>query len=169
MKLRQLAAWVVLATGLSSANAFAQADDLQGELVLGAAVINILDTAKSHNMVAAVEYRFGEFKWNLRPWVGIAYAESDTYYASAGLALTVPFESGLEFTLGFAPSYYHQGNGKDLGYDLEFYSFAEIGWKFENDHAVKLRVGHLSNAGFGNKNPGTEVVQLGYSLPIFGK
>src|SRR5690606_823291 len=106
-------------------------------------------------------------KWNIRPWVGIAHADEGTTFASVGLLYTLAFSNGIRLSGGWAPSFYdQQGGGRDLGNNFNFYSFAEAGYAFKNDHVVSVRFGHLSNCGFADKNPGTETLQLSYSIPL---
>ncbi|MBW8781575.1 MAG: acyloxyacyl hydrolase [Verrucomicrobia bacterium] len=138
---------------------------LSREWWVGGGTIDVLDNTDRH-WSAAVEYRFDPWRWNLRPWLGATYAEEQTYLLSAGLVFTWPTRSGLHFSVGWAPSYYHRGGGKNLGSDFEFYSFGEIGYTFKNRHSLNLRFGHVSNAGLKSYNPGTELLELGYSIPL---
>ncbi len=145
----------------------AQADEaLPPELLMGAGVLDPLHRAEHSQWMAALEYRFKELRWNLRPWLGVAHAERGTTLASAGLVYTLAVTSGLRFSAGWAPSYYDAGAGRDLGSRFDFYSFAEAEYAFENQHVVSLRFGHLSNCGFAGSNPGTETLMLSYSLPL---
>ncbi|HTJ77452.1 MAG TPA: acyloxyacyl hydrolase [Rariglobus sp.] len=135
------------------------------ELIMGVAAINVLDNS-DRRLAGAVEARFEPITWCLQPWTGITYEGKQSYLIAAGLVLTKQTRSGFRFSIGWAPSYYHRGGGKDLGGELEFYSFGEIGWMFPNQHVISLRFGHISNAGFKSYNPGTELLELGYSFPL---
>jgi hypothetical protein len=156
-----------LVIGLSMPlQSIATAETLSSELVIGGGFVHFLQEDHGTQWMGVIEYRFQEVKWDLRPWVGVAYAEGGTNFASAGLLYTKAMANGLRFSVGFAPSYYEPGNGRDLGNDLNFYSFAEAGYVLKSSHVVSLRIGHLSNGGLADRNPGTETVQLSYSLPL---
>ena len=135
------------------------------ELIAGAGVINVLDNT-DRRLAGMVEARFEPFKWNLRPWAGVTFSEKQNYLLAAGLVFTKQTQAGFRFSVGWAPGYYHRGGGTDLGDGLEFYSFGEVGWMFKNQHVLSLRFGHMSNGGLKNYNPGTEILELGYSLPL---
>ena len=49
---------------------------------------------------------------------------------------------------------------------MEFRSTIELGYRFDDRSRLSLAFGHLSNAGIGDSNPGTEVLTLYYHLPI---
>jgi hypothetical protein len=49
---------------------------------------------------------------------------------------------------------------------MEFYSFAEFAWRTPSGRGLRLRFGHFSNAGLGDINPGAEIGQLTYLMPL---
>ena len=54
----------------------------------------------------------------------------------------------------FAPGYYDEGDGKDLGHNLEFKSQINLGWSVGDNSNFGLSYSHISNASLGDKNPG---------------
>ena len=54
----------------------------------------------------------------------------------------------------FAPGYYNEGDGKDLGHNLEFKSQLNFGWNMGDKSNFGLSYSHISNASLGDKNPG---------------
>lgn len=81
-------------------------------------------------------------------------SDKDMYYLHIGPRFTYK-----RFFASIGPGYYHQGQGLDLGRDLELKS--EVGLKITKN----LHVGffHLSNAGTDDYNPGTEAAYIGFS------
>ncbi|NKB19827.1 MAG: hypothetical protein GKS01_04700 [Alphaproteobacteria bacterium] len=69
-------------------------------------------------------------------------------------------------TPSFAVGAYDDSKGKDLGHTIEFRSGVELAWRFDNQMRLGLTLYHLSNAGIGDRNPGTEVLSLGLSVPL---
>ncbi len=162
-------AWLtgtLIATFLTVTGGAQPDQPLGAELLAGFGVLNLQQDGDTVQWMGAVEYRFDEVKWNLRPWVGYTRAEQGTNFISAGLLYTYKHSSGFNLSIAWAPSYYDVNDGWDLGGKLNFYSFLETGYAFKNDHVVSVRVGHLSNGGLGYRNPGTETLQLSYSVPF---
>ena len=57
-------------------------------------------------------------------------------------------------TPSFAPGYYNNGNGKDLGSPLEFKSEIQVSFDLFDSSELGLSYNHISNASLGSKNPG---------------
>jgi len=54
----------------------------------------------------------------------------------------------------FAPGYYGEGNGKDLGYPLEFKTELQLAFDLSDSTHLGMSYNHISNASLGDKNPG---------------
>ncbi len=54
----------------------------------------------------------------------------------------------------FAPGYYDEGDGKDLGHNIEFKSQVNLGWSLGDKSNFGFSYSHISNASLGDKNPG---------------
>jgi len=75
-------------------------------------------------------------------------------------------------TPSFGVGAYDEGDGKDLGDTIEFRSQVELAYRFDNRSRVGVAFSHISNAGIGDRNPGTEILNVYYAYPldaIFGK
>jgi hypothetical protein len=116
-----------------------------------------------------LEYRHSQrFLHLLKPWAGLEVTTAGAVWGGGGLLLDIPLGERLVLTAGSGVGAFHKGSGKDLGSVVEFRSTIELGWRFEDRSRVSLALGHLSNAGIGDGNPGTEVLTLYYHLPIQG-
>ena len=60
----------------------------------------------------------------------------------------------FKITPSFAPGYYNYGDGKDLGYPLEFKSEMQISLDLSKSTQLGMSYNHISNASLGTKNPG---------------
>ena len=60
----------------------------------------------------------------------------------------------LKITPSFAPGYYNEGGGKDLGHPLEFKSEVQMSFDLGDNSQMGMSYNHISNASFGTKNPG---------------
>jgi len=101
-----------------------------------------------------------------RPLVGAMATLKGSVYLYLGLNFDLLFFDHLLFAPGFAAGGYWKGNGKDLGYPIEFRSGVELGWQFDNGERLGLHFYHLSNASIGRRNPGEESLVLYYDIPI---
>ena len=80
-------------------------------------------------------------------------ADADTYFYTG---VQAEYKIGkLNFTPSFSPGLYSVGDGKDLGYPLEFKSELQISVDFFGSK-LGYSQSHLSNADIGDKNPGAD-------------
>jgi len=115
--------------------------------------------------VAGVEIRLPHNWHGIRPWFGTSVSDNGTWFAGAGFVYDFVPSPDWVVTLGTGPFYY-ESDEDELGFDLEFYSFVEVTRRLHKDVRLGLRVGHLSNAGLGRINPGTENVTLVLVVPL---
>ncbi len=122
---------------------------------------------KDKTALLGVEYRFKDQYNGLRPTIGTSANFDGATYTYAGAYWDLPLNTGrFVISPGFAVGGYTDGSSKDLGYGLEFRSTMEVTYKFQNGQRFGAQVSHLSNAGLGDHNPGTETVQAVYSHPL---
>jgi lipid A 3-O-deacylase len=126
-------------------------------------VINGNDSTVSGSM----EYQGSSVYHGLRPVAGLLATGDGGVYGYAGGRWDLPLGT---YPIIIAPSFtagaYRQGEGKDLGHALEFRSGIEVDYQLENNHRVGVSFSHISNASIGNKNPGVEILQLTYAVPV---
>ena len=60
----------------------------------------------------------------------------------------------LTVTPSFTPGFYKEGEGKDLGYPLEFKSEVQVSFDLSKNTNLGMSYNHISNASLGDKNPG---------------
>lgn len=120
-----------------------------------------------------MEYKF-HVKWmrspyhylEFRPLVGVMTTAKKSCYLYAGLNFDLLFCDHILFAPGFAAGYYARGDGKDLGFPLEFRSGIELAWQFDDWQRLGIHFYHLSNASIGRRNPGEESLVLYYDIPL---
>ena len=108
----------------------------------------------------------------LKPFLGVEFSSDSAYYILTGIYLEDNLgklftgeENKLIFTPSFGLGYYDDGDGKQLGNDLQFRSTLEFSYTLPNKNRIGLSLGHISNANLGNKNPGVEILSLSYQIP----
>ncbi|MCB1529818.1 MAG: acyloxyacyl hydrolase [Rhodospirillales bacterium] len=105
--------------------------------------------------------------WKIKPWVGGEVTSEASVWGGGGLILDLDVTDHIYFSPSFGAGLYAQGSSdKDLGHAIEFRSQAELGYKFDGGQRLGVAFGHISNASIGNKNPGVEILNLYYHVPI---
>lgn len=138
----------------------------RGELLVGAGVLNVLDGGDRDGLLLSLEYRPPLTLWRIRPLLSFARATGGAMFTSAGAVIGAPLGTRWELSGGFAPTHHVAHGRQDLGYAVEFFSFAEVIWRRASGTGLRARFGHISNAGLGPVNPGAELAQLHLSFPI---
>ena len=93
------------------------------------------------------------FLGKLSPITGGFITEKNAFYLYTGAQ--AEYDIGfLTITPSFAPGYYNYGNGKDLGSALEFKSEVQVSLNLSDNTELGMSYNHISNASFGDKNPG---------------
>ncbi len=113
------------------------------------------------------EYRFADTHfWIFKPIVGGFVTTKRGLYGYGGFRIDIFLGKRLVFTPSTAFGLYDKGNGKDLGHVVEFRSGVELDYRFDNRARLGLGFHHLSNAGIGDRNPGTEILGMFFSFPL---
>ena len=93
------------------------------------------------------------FFGNLSPITGIIITADNASYFYTGVEANYKI-GALNITPSFAPGYYNEGDGKDLGHALEFKSEVQLSLDMPKNSQFGFSYNHLSNASLGDKNPG---------------
>ena len=89
----------------------------------------------------------------MSPISGGFLTEKSAIYLYTGVQ--AEYEIGfLTITPSFAPGYYNAGDGKDLGFPLEFKTEVQMSFDLGDNTQMGMSYNHISNASFGTKNPG---------------
>ena len=93
------------------------------------------------------------FLGKISPITGGFLTEANAFYLYTGVQ--AEYDVGfLTITPSFAPGYYNYGDGKDLGYPLEFKSEVQVSVNLSDSTYLGMSYNHISNASLGSKNPG---------------
>ena len=94
------------------------------------------------------------FLGKLSPITGFMMTADSASYFYTGVQAEYKIGK-LNLTPSFSPGLYSVGDGKDLGYPLEFKSELQISVDFFGSR-LGYSQSHLSNANIGDKNPGAD-------------
>lgn len=112
------------------------------------------------------EYRSDKKIWIVKPFVGLMGTTDSSIYGYGGFLVDVYFGKRWVLTPSLAAGYYEEGDGLDLGHEVEFRSSIELSYRFDDRSRIGLSFYHLSNASISDDNPGTEVLSIVYSIPL---
>lgn len=153
--------WLLLALGLSLA-ATAQAAP---RLAIGAGVFYPFNNQVPHDGLAllVVEASPLDDWWQIRPLALGFITNNANYYVGLGASRDFAINDRWLWGIASGVGYYHKVDGDyDLGTELEFYSRLYLGWQINHQHGLRLDLGHISNAGFDDHNPGSETLTLSW-------
>ncbi len=132
-------------------------------IVIGLGGFDINDNEKANQL--EVQARFKKRIWLFKPQAGAFFTTKSGFYAYGGVAMDWFLGSRYVVSPSFSVGFYQKGDGKELGGALEFRSALEIAYRLQSRARVGLQLGHLSNAGIYDANPGTEFAIINYSMP----
>ena len=171
MALRWLsAAGVACALGFFAASGGpARAEDHKIDYLafqVGAYDFGAFDGGNKTSAGFGLEYRAGWSLFYVHPFVGVMGTTDSVFYGYGGILIDVPIGGGFYFTPSGALGGYNRGDGQDLGYPLEFRTGIEVSYRFEHDTRIGLMFHHISNAGLGGSNPGSESLFATFAYPL---
>ena len=166
--MRKIASNIVIALiTLCFVNIGSFADDVskETELNIFTGMFDFSDNKQSSGLLGLQHQNEELFKKSflgkLSPITGGFLTEKNAFYLYTGIQ--AEYELGfLTITPSFAPGYYNDGDGKDLGYPLEFKSEIQMSFNLSDDAHLGMSYNHISNASLGDKNPGANSYMLNF-------
>ncbi len=118
------------------------------------------------------EYRAGFGLWLVHPVIGLMVTSDSAVYGYGGIVVDIPVGERYFITPSFAAGAYDEGSGQNLGHTIEFRTGIEVSYRLDDSSRIGIMFHHMSNAGLGGSNPGSESVFINYAIPlrdIFGR
>ena len=158
-KTREIAVQLALATLLAMGSA-AHASDHEAQFGMGYSVWGLGEHFDKNMLRLSYEFAPSERFWGVRPLAGIFLNTDSEYYLSLGWVKEFARDKKLSWGIGQEAGYWH--GDEHLGHDLEFYSRIFADYDTSDRSFLRLEFGHISNAGFGERNPGAEIATLSF-------
>ena len=153
---------VLMAVAVASFGAPASAQDRSDRLAFSLGSFDVLNSTRSAEL--GFEARFAPRAFELRPVVGVAVNSDEGGYVLAGLRRDFDLSRRWVLTPHFGITLFDEGEGKDLGHEIEFRSGIEIAVRLNERSRLGFSFYHLSNSGLDETNPGSESLVLLYSF-----
>ena len=101
------------------------------------------------------------FLGTLSPITGGMITADNAIYIYSGIQ--AEYDLGVfQFNPSFTPGFYNEGDGKDLGYPLEFKSELQLSFNSSENTMFGMSYNHISNASLGDKNPGANSYMINF-------
>lgn len=111
------------------------------------------------------KYDFGTSYGPFQPSAGLSVTDEGDAWIGLGASWTAQFDP-VYVQLSVMPGFYAQGDGPDLGHELEFRSGIELGFEARNGWRYGVIYDHRSNAELSSVNPGMETLQVRVTVPL---
>ena len=151
----------------------AEAKDNKSRLSLGGGVYNFMKHGSDGYNQSSIAYNLELFSGKkafkfVRPFIGFLGTDESAYYGYFGLSVDLYFFDCKCFliTPSLAVGAYEDGDQIRMGNTIEFRSGGDFMYRFRNNVRVGFGVFHISNAGLGYRNPGSEQVIFKYQIPF---
>ncbi len=155
----------LLAFGLAPTEAVA--DDLDDDPPFIALGVGLFEVFKSEDRAAdfRLEYKHSRL-WFFKPWVGFEATSKGATYVVGGVLFDIYFGRRIVITPSFGAGWWRNGGGKDLGNNVQFRTQLEVAYRFNDRSRIGVALSHISNASLSSDNPGVEILNLYYSIPL---
>ena len=149
------------------------AKDNKNRIALGGGIYNFMKHGSDDFNQSSIAYNFEYFSKKkafgfIKPLLGFLGTTENAFYGYFGLSTDVYFFDCKCFLLSqsLAVGAYEDGDQIRLGHTLEFRSGGDISYRFRNNVRVGVGIFHISNAGLGYRNPGSEQIIFKYHIPF---
>lgn len=114
-----------------------------------------------------IEYQARPYtSWKLIPAIGFAWAESGANLTYAAVRRDFWLTDRWSITPTTGLGAFQESEELKLGSELEFRSGIEAAYNFRNHYRLGLGFFHVSNAGIGERNPGSESLIAFFAVPF---
>ena len=164
------------------------AREKEGRLILGGGIYNFMEngekrctlthtdstcfreeTVSETSIAYQLEYQSDKrFLKIFKPKIGFLGTSKNATYGYTGVSVDFYFGNCkcLVLTPSFAAGWYVDGDEIKMYNRLEFMSGGDLSYRFRNNVRVGVGLYHISNAGLGKENPGTESILFKYQIPF---
>jgi lipid A 3-O-deacylase len=127
----------------------------------------IFDVDQHHpRALVQIEYRWEINCHHWRPLAAFFITTDRNFFVCGGMSYDIFMGKKVVLTPSFAPGLYYHGDGKHLGFPINFRSAMELGYVFDNGGRFSAQFNHISNAHMLWKNPGADSLIFFYAIPI---
>ncbi len=102
------------------------------------------------------------FVGNIYPVSGVMITDDEAVYVYTGYQMNQKSDY-ITISPSFAVGYYDEGDGKDLGHEIEFKTQIQLLFEISSNSELGFSYNHISNASLGDKNPGANSYMFNFA------
>ena len=102
------------------------------------------------------------FVGNIYPVSGVMITDDEAVYVYTGYQMNHNSDY-ITISPSFAVGYYDEGDGKDLGHEIEFKTQIQLLFEISSNSELGISYNHISNASLGDKNPGANSYMFNFT------
>ena len=102
------------------------------------------------------------FVGNIYPVSGVMITDDEAVYVYTGYQMNQKSDY-ITISPSFALGYYDEGDGKDLGHEIEFKTQIQLLFEISSNSELGFSYNHISNASLGDKNPGANSYMFNFA------
>ena len=167
--MKRLPVFLILFCPVFVASLYAQAKTVSGFLGLSVGYYDIFPEDDGQTLHFRAEYRPDKsiFIKQIKPWAGLNLTADGAMWGGGGFLVDLQLTDHVYVTPSLGAGLYGRGhNNADLFYPIIFRSQFELGYQFDSGSRLAFSFSHMSNCGLGDDNPGVEMLNLYYHIPI---
>jgi hypothetical protein len=123
------------------------------------------DGSGERSGAAQLQLRWGRKLYFIGPVVGLLGNTDSGVFGYGGIYADLAF-GNIIVTPVLAAGGYSEGGSKDLGGVFQFRAELGIAYEFDDGTRIGARLGHISNAGIHDDNPGEEELLITFAIPF---
>ena len=123
------------------------------------------DGSGERSGAAQLQLRWGQKLYFIGPVVGLLGNTDGGVFGYGGIYADLAYGSFV-VTPVLAAGGYSEGGSKDLGGVFQFRAELGIAYEFDDGTRIGARLGHISNAGIHDDNPGEEELLITFAIPF---
>ena len=123
------------------------------------------DGSAERSGVAQIQLRWGQKLYFIGPVIGLLGNTDGGVFGYGGIYADLAY-GNLVVTPVLAAGGYSEGGSKDLGGVFQFRLELGVAYEFDDGTRIGVRLGHISNAGIHDDNPGAEELFITFAIPF---
>jgi hypothetical protein len=123
------------------------------------------DGSAERSGVAQIQLRWGRKLYLIGPVIGLMGNTDGGVFGYGGIYADLAY-GNFVVTPVLAAGGYSKGGSKDLGGVFQFRLELGVAYEFDDGTRIGVRLGHISNAGIHDDNPGEEELFITFAIPF---
>ena len=137
-------------------------------LTIFAGQIGVADSLQQPELFG-IEIQYSSFEvydFKILPALGYSESQGGSRYSYINFRHDFWLDNHWVLTPMWGFGHFEDSAEVMLGHEFEFISGLELAYELPQKFRIGIHISHISNAGISSTNPGTETVELSFTMPI---